>query len=130
MTLLDLLLRKFPAAKRQTLKRMVQDRRVTINGTPAASLKQPVGLQDILRVLPTQKDAPATLPFPIVFDIRQDASDSGCTRISVMFPLSRSHGELSSAADALSAAPPPDPRTSSQAPCRSQNSRHRILPLA
>ena len=39
-TLLDLLIARFPQAKKQTLRRMVEDRRVQIDGTPARSMKQ------------------------------------------------------------------------------------------
>jgi 23S rRNA pseudouridine1911/1915/1917 synthase len=45
-TLLDWLLEKYPVAKRQTLKRMVQAGRVTVNGRPAATLKHPLGADD------------------------------------------------------------------------------------
>lgn len=49
-TLLDWLLREYPLAKRQTLKRMIEARRVRINGRPAARLKQPLGPADKIEV--------------------------------------------------------------------------------
>ena len=48
--LVDWLTEKFPTAKRQTLKRMVEQRRVRINGRPATKLKQPVEAGDEIRV--------------------------------------------------------------------------------
>src|SRR5665213_1742578 len=39
-TVLDWLVRRFPAAKRQNLKRMTQAGRVRINGRPAKTLRQ------------------------------------------------------------------------------------------
>lgn len=50
-TLLDWLSRKYPLAKRQTLKRMIEARRVRINGKPAARLKQPLGPEDKIDVI-------------------------------------------------------------------------------
>lgn len=49
-TLIDWLSRKYPLAKRQTLKRMVESRRVRINGRPAVRLKQPLGPEDRIEV--------------------------------------------------------------------------------
>jgi 23S rRNA pseudouridine1911/1915/1917 synthase len=57
-TLLDNLLREFPTAKRQTLKEMVQQRRVLINDVPARKLSQPVGESDVVRVRPRAAVAP------------------------------------------------------------------------
>lgn len=45
-TLLDWLLRKYPLAKRQTLKRMIEAGRVRINGRPAQRLNQSLGPED------------------------------------------------------------------------------------
>lgn len=59
-TLLDWLLRKFPEAKRQTLKRMVEAGRVQINSRPAVRLKQPLSPDDIIEVIersPQEKSA-------------------------------------------------------------------------
>jgi 23S rRNA pseudouridine1911/1915/1917 synthase len=44
--LLDWLVRKYPLAKRQNLRRMVQQGRVTINATPARNVKHPVTDKD------------------------------------------------------------------------------------
>jgi 23S rRNA pseudouridine1911/1915/1917 synthase len=72
-TLLDWLSRKYPLAKRQTLKRMVEAGRVRINGAPAARLKQPVAPEDKVEVSdrPTssvQGAEQAPPPFGIVFE--------------------------------------------------------------
>ena len=45
-TLLDWLLQKFPNAKKQTLRDMVSQRRVTINGRPAKNVREEVGESD------------------------------------------------------------------------------------
>src|SRR5258706_2358181 len=50
MLLLEYLEKKFPASTRTTLKRMVEARRVTINGRPASRLKQAVGAGDKVEV--------------------------------------------------------------------------------
>ena len=49
-TLLDWLITHYPTAKRQTLKRMVQAGRVTVNGKPATTLKHPLGETDQVAV--------------------------------------------------------------------------------
>jgi 23S rRNA pseudouridine1911/1915/1917 synthase len=67
MNLLDRLLREFPRAKRQTLKRMVQNGRVTINGSAAVALKQAVTADDRVVVISETGFEPA-LSFPIVFE--------------------------------------------------------------
>ncbi|MCC7350524.1 MAG: RluA family pseudouridine synthase [Phycisphaerales bacterium] len=54
VTLLDWLLRRYPTAKRQTLKRMVSDGRVRINDIPARTLKQPVEEEDRIIVRPNE----------------------------------------------------------------------------
>jgi len=56
-TLLDWLARKYPLAKRQTLKRMVEARRVRINGRPALTLKQSLGPKDQIEVSDLKSDA-------------------------------------------------------------------------
>jgi 23S rRNA pseudouridine1911/1915/1917 synthase len=68
MHLLDRLIQEFPKAKRQTLKRMVQSGRVTINGIKAANLKQPIQEKDTLRIDSPKKSQPAPLPFPVVYE--------------------------------------------------------------
>jgi 23S rRNA pseudouridine1911/1915/1917 synthase len=71
MILLDRLTKQFPTAKRQTLKRMLQNRRVFINGIPAARLSQLVKPQDVVVVEPAKVAAAMpSLPFPIVFEDR------------------------------------------------------------
>jgi 23S rRNA pseudouridine1911/1915/1917 synthase len=49
-TVLEWLVRKYPLAKRQTLKRMVEGRRVRINGRPVKKLSQPLGTDDAVEV--------------------------------------------------------------------------------
>jgi 23S rRNA pseudouridine1911/1915/1917 synthase len=49
-TILDWLVEKYPTAKRQTLKRMVEASRVIINGLPAKTLKQPISDGDQIAV--------------------------------------------------------------------------------
>jgi 23S rRNA pseudouridine1911/1915/1917 synthase len=78
MLLLDYLLQKFPASKRTTLKRMVEARRVTVNGRPAKRLKQAVGPDDKIELLDRPKSASRAsrigqreggpLPFPILHE--------------------------------------------------------------
>jgi 23S rRNA pseudouridine1911/1915/1917 synthase len=70
MTLHDRLSRDFPNAKRQTLKRMVQNRRVMINGIVARRLDQAIKSEDRIVVdAARQKIAsPPRLPFVIVHE--------------------------------------------------------------
>jgi len=74
MTLLDFLIAKYPTAKRQTLRRMLDDGRVRVNGLRPRSIKVEVRESDDVRVnersmssvsrsLPKQ-----SLPFTIVFE--------------------------------------------------------------
>jgi 23S rRNA pseudouridine1911/1915/1917 synthase len=58
--LLDWLIEKYPTAKKQTLKRMVQAKRVTVNGRPAIALKQP--LTDADKVAVDERPAGPKLP--------------------------------------------------------------------
>jgi len=67
MNLLDRLIEKFPAASRQTLKRMVQSGRVTVNGCRAKQLKQPVERMDAVVVHPLPR-APLDPGLGIVFE--------------------------------------------------------------
>lgn len=69
MTLLDLLRKQFPTAKRQTLKRMVHDGRVRVNGIISTRLDQSVGAADHLMV-DRPKKALLCPPFPIVHEDR------------------------------------------------------------
>lgn len=70
-TLLDFLIQKFPTAKRQTLRRMVDERRVEIDGTPARNVKQIVEPAHVVIVREHRKSpGPGTLrpPVAIVFE--------------------------------------------------------------
>jgi 23S rRNA pseudouridine1911/1915/1917 synthase len=67
MTLLDRLREEFPHAKRQNLKRMVEARRVLVNGKPASRLDQILNEGDRMIVSPTKKETPR-LAFPIVYE--------------------------------------------------------------
>jgi len=66
MILFDRLRKDFPTAKRQTLKRMVQDRRVLINNIPASKLTQPIQPNDRIEIAQAKKSPRPTLPFPIL----------------------------------------------------------------
>jgi 23S rRNA pseudouridine1911/1915/1917 synthase len=48
--LIDYLIRRYPTAKRQTLKRMVEEGRVSVNDAPARKLKQPLAEADRVEV--------------------------------------------------------------------------------
>ena len=61
-TLLDWLVRRYPNAKRQTLKRMVADGRVRVNGRPAARLKHPLQDTDRVAVEPRSQSREANVP--------------------------------------------------------------------
>jgi len=69
MTLLDRLREQFPTAKRQTLKRMVENRRVMVGGVAARRLDQSVDLGDRVMVVGEKKSSPK-LPFVIVHEDR------------------------------------------------------------
>src|SRR5688500_5119948 len=49
-TLLDRLARDFPTAKRQTLRRMIADGRVRVNGVRATRATQTIGAADTIEV--------------------------------------------------------------------------------
>jgi 23S rRNA pseudouridine1911/1915/1917 synthase len=68
MILFDRLRKNFPTAKRQTLKRMVQDRRVLVNNVPATKLTQPIRAEDRIVITQAKKSPRPTLPFPIIFE--------------------------------------------------------------
>lgn len=72
-TLLDWLLEKYPAAKRQTLKRMVQAGRVTVNGRQVATLKHP--LADADRVVVDAREAQRPRPRPRELRIVHEDAD-------------------------------------------------------
>jgi 23S rRNA pseudouridine1911/1915/1917 synthase len=72
-TLLDWLARKYPLAKRQTLRRMVEAGRVRINGARAVRVKDPIGPEDRVEVsdrpaCAAPEDQSARIPFGIVFE--------------------------------------------------------------
>jgi len=69
MKLLDRLRKEFPTAKQQTLRRMVQDGRVLVNGTRAKRADHNVADDDRVLVRPAEKHS-ARLPFPIAFEDR------------------------------------------------------------
>ena len=73
-SLLDWLLHRYPTAKRETLKRMLQAGRVTVNGAKPRSLKVAIATADRVEVsdAPAQArrtaEAPPRLPFRIVYE--------------------------------------------------------------
>jgi 23S rRNA pseudouridine1911/1915/1917 synthase len=70
-TVLDWLIARYPTAKRQTLRRMVEQRRVILNGEPVTTVKHSIDDGDELRVdeRPKREEKPApALPFPIVYE--------------------------------------------------------------
>src|SRR5215217_2822780 len=69
MLLLDYLVQKFPQSTRTTLKKMVDARRVTVNGKPAYRLKQEVSPEDKIELrdrpkAPAKTGAAARKPKP------------------------------------------------------------------
>ncbi|CAN5440546.1 RluA family pseudouridine synthase [soil metagenome] len=70
MTLLDFLIAKFPTAKRQTLRRMLDDGRVRVNGIRPRSMKRDVKDSDDVRVIDqrAKTDDRKPLPFTIVHE--------------------------------------------------------------
>jgi 23S rRNA pseudouridine1911/1915/1917 synthase len=70
MTLLDHLRKQFPSAKMVTLRRMIQSKRVLVNGVPARTLKQTIEETDKIEVADRAKTAQTetTLPFPIIHE--------------------------------------------------------------
>ena len=70
MTVVDHLRKQFPNAKMQTLRRMIQAKRVLVNGTPARNLKQVVEPSDRVEVADRVKESQdiAALPFPIIHE--------------------------------------------------------------
>jgi 23S rRNA pseudouridine1911/1915/1917 synthase len=68
-TLFEWLIKKYPTAKRQTLREMVKQRRVSINGKPARSLKEAVGELDKVTVGKTrQRELASIEPLKIVHE--------------------------------------------------------------
>lgn len=69
MHLLDYLAKQFPQAKKTTLRQMVQEGRVHINGRPAGSVKREVGDSDQVRVLARPERVMASIaPLRIVHE--------------------------------------------------------------
>jgi 23S rRNA pseudouridine1911/1915/1917 synthase len=70
MLLLDWLLHRYPRAKRQTLKRMVQTGRVTVNAEPARKLKHELAANDVVGVSDRvpQEHAPRASALQIVYE--------------------------------------------------------------
>ena len=69
MTLLDFLVAKFPTAKRQTLRRMLDDGRVRVNGIRPRSMKVEVRASDDVHVIEQHvKSDTRPLPFTIVHE--------------------------------------------------------------
>lgn len=66
----DWLRRRYPTAKRQTLKRMVEAGRVRVNGQVARKLRQELSADDEVRVdeRAAPPPRPIIVPFPIVFE--------------------------------------------------------------
>jgi len=62
MTIGDRLRQLFPAAKQQTLKRMLQNRRVRVNGGLALALKQNLNETDLVEVNPEKAPAKELAP--------------------------------------------------------------------
>jgi 23S rRNA pseudouridine1911/1915/1917 synthase len=67
-TLLDHLLKLYPNAKRTTLRRMIQSRRVFVSGRVAATLKQPLRESDKVEVRDAPQPRAAGLPFRVVHE--------------------------------------------------------------
>ena len=71
-TLLDWLIARYPTAKRQTFKRMLQANQIRIDGVPARNLKQPIAGANAVRVAERQAistpNRRSGLPFVIVHE--------------------------------------------------------------
>src|SRR5207248_556596 len=71
-TLLDHLLREFPTAKRTTLRRMLTEGRVMVNGIRATRLTHPVGAADRVKVVAPKRIDPSRLIVPLII-VYEDA---------------------------------------------------------
>src|SRR5947208_17037721 len=69
-TLLDHLVAEFPTAKRTTLRRMVAEGRIIVNGVVATRISQPLNPHDRVRVVAAERLDPRHLivPLKIVFE--------------------------------------------------------------
>lgn len=70
MRLLDRLRQDFPTAKQQTLRRMVKDRRVMVNGAAAQRADQNIEAGDQIVVRPAKKNVSVRVPFTIAYEDR------------------------------------------------------------
>src|SRR5689334_8712081 len=71
MFLVDWLVQRYPAAKRQTLKRMLESGRVRVNGRQARRLKQEVAEGDRIEVDESgrrHEEPPRVRALPIVYE--------------------------------------------------------------
>ena len=75
MLLLEYLNQRFPDSTRTTLKRMVESRRVTINGRPARRLKDPIAPDDRIEILDRPKKALPTKTGQVSFPILHEDDD-------------------------------------------------------
>jgi 23S rRNA pseudouridine1911/1915/1917 synthase len=73
-TVMDWLVRRYPAAKRQTLRRMVQAGRVSINGAPVSRINQAIAPGDLVEAR-DQPNSPAAAPKNLPFDIIYEDAD-------------------------------------------------------
>jgi 23S rRNA pseudouridine1911/1915/1917 synthase len=66
MLLIEYLIQKLPSVKRTTFKRMLESRRIVVNGKPAIKLKQEITPEDKIQVLdaPLQRPPRKSLPAP------------------------------------------------------------------
>ena len=75
MLLVDYLNQRFPESTRTTLKRMIESRRVTINGRPARRLKDPIAPEDRVEILDRPKRAAAAKRGQVSFPILHEDED-------------------------------------------------------
>ncbi|HEX2973371.1 MAG TPA: RluA family pseudouridine synthase, partial [Tepidisphaeraceae bacterium] len=69
MLLMDWLITKYPTAKRTTLRQMVEQGRVSINGQPARTLKVPVGETDKVQVdQRPERTGPSLSPLELIHE--------------------------------------------------------------
>src|SRR5439155_11450570 len=75
MLLAEYLNQRFPKSTRTTLKRMVDSRRVVINGRPARRLKDPIAPEDRVEILDRPKKAAHTKRGQVSFPILHEDQD-------------------------------------------------------
>jgi len=69
--LIDWLISKYPQSSRTTLKRMLEQGRVTVNGRPVRVMKMPIGESDVVAVRDRAAAAPAKpslAPMTLVYE--------------------------------------------------------------